>query len=178
MTMVKHPAPTPIGTQRWAAPETSTALTLTRPAAPGGEYLTLRIGGEEYAIGILNVQEIRRFERPTRIPAAPAHTLGILNLRGVIVPVIDGRARLGCPTETSDATVTIVLNVGHRTIGLVVDAVADVRLLAREDIHPAPEMCSAITANYIQGVATAQEADQPARTLLLLDVPSVVSTTH
>ncbi len=173
---MKHPAPTPIGTQRWAAPE-PTALTLALPAAPSGEYLTLRIGGEEYAIGILNVQEIRRYERPTRIPAAPAHTLGVLNLRGVIVPIIDGRSKLGCPAGTDNSTVTIILNLDLRTVGLVVDAVADVRLLSADEIHAAPEMCSAIAANYVMGVATLQDAD-PARTLLLLDVQSVVSVTH
>ncbi|WP_128003730.1 chemotaxis protein CheW, partial [Piscinibacter defluvii] len=109
----------------------------------GGEFLTFRLGDEEYGIDILRVQEIRSYEQPTRIANAPAFVKGVVNLRGVIVPVVDLRMKLGCPSaEYNTFTVVIVLNVRNRVVGAVVDSVSDVLELPPEAIKPAPEMAS------------------------------------
>ena len=96
-------------------------------AAVGGEFLTFRLGEEEYGIDILKVQEIRSYEQPTRIANAPQFVKGVVNLRGVIVPIVDLRLKLGCKEADFNAfTVVIVLNVKGRVIGAVVDSVSDV----------------------------------------------------
>src|SRR5262245_49615412 len=108
-------------------------------AARAGEYLTFKLGGEEYGIDILRVQEIRSYEQPTRIANAPAYLKGVVNLRGVIVPIVDLRVRLGCAqAEYNHFTVVIVLNVKGRVVGAVVDSVSDVLELNGEQIRPAP----------------------------------------
>src|SRR6476661_9217520 len=91
-------------------------------AAKAGEYLTYRLGAEEYGVDIQKVQEIRSCETPTRIPGAPAYVKGVVNLRGVIVPIVDLRLKLGCAqAEYTDFTVVIVLAVAGRVLGVVVD---------------------------------------------------------
>jgi purine-binding chemotaxis protein CheW len=92
------------------------------------------------------VQEIRSYEPPTRIANAPSFIKGVVNLRGVIVPIIDLRLKLGCDTaEYNGFTVVIVLNVRGRVVGAVVDSVSDVLELTREQIKPAPELNSRST---------------------------------
>jgi purine-binding chemotaxis protein CheW len=94
-------------------------------AQASGEFLTFRLGAEEYGIDILKVQEIRSYEQPTRIANAPAFIKGVVNLRGVIVPIVDLRLKLGCDTaEYNSFTVVIVLNVKGRVVGAVVDSVS------------------------------------------------------
>ena len=117
--------------------EGNLALKAHGPAS--GEYLTFRLGAEEYGIDILKVQEIRSYEPPTRIANAPEFIKGVVNLRGVIVPIVDLRLKLGCPTaEYNSFTVVIVLNVRNRVVGAVVDSVSDVLELNRDAIRPAP----------------------------------------
>ena len=104
--------------------------------AAHGEYLTFRLGAEEYGIDILRVQEIRSYEAPTRIANAPAFLKGVVNLRGVIVPIVDLRLKLGCDSaEYNHFTVVIVLNVRGRVVGAVVDSVSDVLELAGAQRH-------------------------------------------
>src|ERR1700709_434713 len=96
-------------------------------AMMGGEFLTFRLGAEEYGIDILKVQEIRSYEQPTRIANSPSFIKGVVNLRGVIVPIVDLRLKLGCTSaEYNSFTVAIVLNVKGRVVGIVVDSVSDV----------------------------------------------------
>lgn len=137
------------------------------------EYLTFRLGAEEYGIDILRVQEIRSYEKPTRIANAPAHILGVVNLRGVIVPVIDLRIKLGCArVEYDDLTVVIVLNLKGRVIGVVVDSVSDVLELARDAIRAAPEVTStSVDTAFITGIASVGE-----RMLILMDIEALVSS--
>ncbi len=137
-------------------------------AAPR-EVLTCRLGAEAYAIDILAVQEIRRQEPATRIANAPAHVLGVMNLRGVIVPIVDLRRQLGLPAENGSNTVTIVVNVGHRTVGLVVDAVSDVVALGAEQIQPRPSLGRQVAADFIVGLAQVEGAEGQ-RLLLLVDL--------
>ncbi|MEO6279304.1 chemotaxis protein CheW [Roseateles sp.] len=142
-------------------------------AAPtGGEYLTFRIGAEEYGIDILKVQEIRSYEAPTRIANAAAYIKGVVNLRGVIVPIVDLRLNLGCETVTyDDLTVVIILNVCDRVVGAVVDSVSDVLELTGDVIRPAPEMSSAVATRFITGIASVQQ-----RMLVLLNIEALMSS--
>jgi purine-binding chemotaxis protein CheW len=138
----------------------------------GGEFLTFRLGAEEYGIDILKVQEIRSYEPPTRIANAPAFIKGVVNLRGVIVPIVDLRLRLACESaEYSALTVVIVLNVKGRVVGAVVDSVSDVLELAKDAIRPAPEMASAVDASFITGIGSVGE-----RMLILMDIEGLMAS--
>ena len=146
------------------------------PAAEGGEFLTFRLGAEEYGIDILRVQEIRSYEQPTRIANAPHFIKGVVNLRGVIVPIIDLRLKLGCETAEYNAfTVVIVLNVRGRVVGAVVDSVSDVLELSRDHIKPAPELQSNVEANFITGIGSIKSGDVE-RMLILMDIEGLMSS--
>ena len=146
----------------------------------GGEFLTFRLGAEEYGIDILRVQEIRSYEQPTRIANAPSFIKGVVNLRGVIVPIIDLRLKLGCDkAEYNDFTVVIVLNVKGRVIGAVVDSVSDVLELTRDNIKPAPELNSAVDSSFITGIGTVRQGngdDASERMLVLMDIEGLMSS--
>jgi len=138
----------------------------------GGEFLTFRLGVEEYGIDILKVQEIRSYEQPTRIANAPPFIKGVVNLRGVIVPIVDLRLRLGCENaEYSTLTVVIVLNVKGRVVGAVVDSVSDVLELSMDAIKPAPEMAAAVDASFITGIGSVGE-----RMLILMDIEGLMAS--
>ena len=142
----------------------------------GGEFLTFRLGEEEYGIDILRVQEIRSYEQPTRIANAPAFIKGVVNLRGVIVPIVDLRMKLGCDSaEYNTFTVVIVLNVKGRVVGAVVDSVSDVLELSRDTIKPAPEMSSAVDAGFITGIGAVKNGDTE-RMLILMDIESLMAS--
>jgi purine-binding chemotaxis protein CheW len=143
-------------------------------AGAAREYLTFRLGAEEYAIDILRVQEIRGYEPPTRIADAPARVKGVVNLRGEIVPIVDLRLHLGVEPRFDSTTVTIVLNVGRRTIGAVVDSVSDVTRLADEDIRPAPDFAGGADAPQITGLGSLKQGDLE-RMLILLDVEQLMA---
>jgi purine-binding chemotaxis protein CheW len=139
-------------------------------AALPGEYLTFRLGSEHYGVDILQVQEIRSNESCTRIVDAPAHVRGVINLRGVIVPVVDLRMKFDREPQGDESTaVTIVVNVGGRTVGMVVDAVNDVADLTAQQMLPAPQFADAIDTRSIRGLASVHVGDT-ARTLILLDI--------
>jgi purine-binding chemotaxis protein CheW len=137
------------------------------------EYLTFRLGAEEYGIDILRVQEIRSFEEPTRIANSPPHIKGVVNLRGVIVPVVDLRIKLNCEkVEYNSFTVVIVLNVKGRVVGAVVDSVSDVLELPHSEIRPAPDMASgSVDTAFITGIASVGE-----RMLILMDIELLMSS--
>ena len=144
--------------------------------AQGGEFLTFRLGAEEYGIDILRVQEIRSYEQPTRIANAPAFIKGVVNLRGVIVPIIDLRLKLGCDTaEYNTFTVVVVLNVRGRVVGAVVDSVSDVLELGKDHIKPAPELNSSVDANFITGIGTIKSGEAE-RMLILMDIEGLMSS--
>ncbi len=150
-----------------------------REAHSGGEFLTFRLGAEEYGIDILRVQEIRSYEPPTRIANAPSFLKGVVNLRGVIVPIVDLRLKLGCDSaEYNGFTVVIVLNVRGRVVGAVVDSVSDVLELGKEQIRPAPELSSSIDADFITGIGTVKNGDgekSTERMLILMDIEALMS---
>ena len=140
--------------------------------AAASEFLTFRLGAEEYGIDILRVQEIRSYEAPTRIANAPSFIKGVVNLRGVIVPVVDLRLKLNCASaEYNDFTVVIVLNVRGRVVGAVVDSVSDVLELNREQINAAPEMNTSMDTSFVTGIASVGE-----RMLILMDIEALMSS--
>jgi len=138
---------------------------------PVKEYLAFVLDAEHYAIDILRVQEIRGYGRVTHIANAPAHIKGVVNLRGVIVPIFDMRVRFGNPNPTyNEQTIVIVLNVLGRVIGVVVDAVSDVVQISDEEIMPSPQLGVAAMTEHIVGVASRDE-----RMLMMLDIEQVLS---
>ena len=138
---------------------------------PGREYLSFRLGAEEYGIDILKVQEIRSYEPPTRIANAPSFLKGVINLRGVIVPVVDLRVKFGCDAQITPITAVIVLAVKGRVIGAVVDSVSDVLDLPHEAIKPAPSMGAVVDTSHLIGIATVAE-----RMLILMDIESLMTS--
>lgn len=139
------------------------------------EFLSFRIGGEEYGIDILSVQEIRGFEQPTRMVGAPAHVLGVRNLRGIMVPIIDLRMKLAMAEARYDElTVTVILNVGQRVLGVVVDAVNDVLELTSEQIKPAPQFRGYVDAESVTGIASLEHGESE-RMVILLDIARLMT---
>lgn len=139
-----------------------------------GEFLTFTLGSEEYAIDILKVQEIRGYDAVTRIAGAPEFIKGVINLRGIIVPIVDLRIKFQAGAAAfTPFTVVIILNIGSRVVGAVVDGVSDVLTLAPEQIRPAPEFASAIRTEYILGLASVNE-----RMLIILDIERLMSASE
>lgn len=140
-------------------------------ATVAGEYLTFRLGQEEYGIDILKVQEIRGYEQPTRIAHAPHFLKGVVNLRGTIVPIVDMRLKFNCSqAEYNSFTVVIILHLRARIVGIVVDSVSDVLQLQADQIRPAPEVETSVDANCIVGLGALSE-----RMLILLDIERLMS---
>ncbi|HYF59750.1 MAG TPA: chemotaxis protein CheW [Burkholderiaceae bacterium] len=141
------------------------------PAVRPREYLTFRLGDEEYGIDILKVQEIRGYEQPTRIANTPAFIKGVVNLRGVIVPIVDLRLKFNLGSaEYNDFTVVIILNLGARVVGIVVDSVSDVMELSPEQIREAPEINSTVDSGFITGLGTLND-----RMLILIEIERLMS---
>ena len=135
------------------------------------EVLVFVLGGEEYAVDILKVQEIRGYDKVTPIPKAPAFLKGIVNLRGTIVPVIDLRVKFGLDDPKYDSTtVMIVLRIGARVIGVVVDGVSDTLGISAQDVKPAPSMGALVDTSYLAGLVAKE-----GRMILLLDIERFLS---
>jgi purine-binding chemotaxis protein CheW len=142
--------------------------------AKSGQYLTLRLGTEEYAIEILCVQEIRSYEEPTKMVNSPNFVKGVINLRGVIVPVVDLRIKLNiAKAEFNHSTVVIILNVGGMVVGAVVDGVSDVVTIDAKIIKPAPQFESNIDACFIVGMAQLGK-----RMLIVMNIQTLMSQTE
>ena len=146
-------------------------------AAAEGEYLSFRLGAEEYGIDILRVQEIRGFEQPTRLAGAPESMCGVLNLRGAIVPIVDLRIHFGIQAHHDALTVTVVLNMSGQTVGVVVDSVSDVIAFSRDQIRPVPAFNGTIDTGHITGIATLRQGES-SRMLILVDIEQLVVKTH
>ena len=147
-------------------------LTSDSQALNISEFLAFKLGAEEYGIDILRVQEIRSFERPTRMANAPEHILGVVNLRGVIVPIVDMRIQFNLSPVNYDAfTVVIVLNIGSRVMGMVVDGVSDVITLTPEQLRPVPDFSSTIGTDHLMAIGSLQD-----RMLILIDIEKLMSS--
>ena len=139
-------------------------------AVPVLQQLTFDLAGEEYGVEILAVREIRGWSRVTRIPQTPAYLLGVLNLRGAIVPIMDLRLRFGLERESyGDNTVVIIVALGERLFGIVVDAVSDVIDIDPASVKPVPDMGAVVDTRYLKGLATHVE-----RMVMLLDVEKLM----
>jgi len=141
------------------------------------QYLTFMLAGEEYGIDILRVQEIRGWSGATPIPNMPDFILGVMNLRGTVVPVIDLRKHLKLESiPFGKTTVVIVVRIkdeeehSERTMGIVVDAVSEVHNIASSDMKPAPEFGSALNTDAIKGLATSDE-----RMLIILEIDQLMN---
>ncbi|MFA9216650.1 MAG: chemotaxis protein CheW [Sphingomonadaceae bacterium] len=138
----------------------------------GHEYLAFTLGSEEYGIDILKVQEIRGYEAVTRIANAPEFIKGVINLRGIIIPVVDMRIKFQLGEPVYDQfTVVIILNIGGRVVGMVVDSVSDVTTLTPDQVKPAPEMGTAFSTDYMIGLGTIDE-----RMLILVNIDKLMSS--
>jgi purine-binding chemotaxis protein CheW len=146
----------------------------------GSQYLTFKLAGEYYGVGILQVQEIRGWEAATRLPNTPPHLKGVVNLRGNIVPVYDLRSWFGMPAaEYTKETVVIIVRVGHegerRSMGMVVDEVSDVLVAKDDQVSATPSFNAAVPTEFLQGLVS--DGDDM---VMLLDLNSLAgsSATH
>ncbi len=151
------------------ATESNTASTNT---AAGGEFLTFTLGAEEYGMDILKVQEIRGYDAVTAIANTPPFIKGVINLRGIIVPIVDLRIKFNLGKVDYDQfTVVIILNLGTRVVGVVVDSVSDVLTLVHEQIKAAPTLSTSLDTRYIMGLGTVDQ-----RMLILVDIEKLMSS--
>ena len=138
----------------------------------GQEFLVFTLGDEEYGIDILKVQEIRGYDQVTRIANTPEFIKGVTNLRGVIVPIVDLRVKFSQgDVEYNDNTVVIVLNLGQRVVGIVVDGVSDVLSLTSDQIRPAPEFAVTLSTEYLTGLGALGE-----RMLILVNIEKLLNS--
>lgn len=158
--------------------ETATAVDKSAPATAAAlslnvtEFLAYRLGKEEYGIDIQKVQELRGYDAVTAIANAPAHIKGVVNLRGIIVPIIDMRIKFNLGTPVYDQfTVVIILNLAGRIVGMVVDSVSDVITLDASQVRPAPAMGSNIETDYLLGMGTIDD-----RMLILVDIDRLMAS--
>ena len=142
----------------------------TQAAASADEFLSFTLGEEHYGVDILKVQEIRGYDSVTRLPDAPDYIKGVINLRGVIVPIVDLRIKFRHPAEYGAFTVVVILNILKRVIGVVVDGVSDVVVLSPEQIRPAPDFSAQIDTRYIRGLAS-----HDGRMLIVADIQKLMS---
>ncbi len=137
----------------------------------GGKYLTFTLGEEEYGLEILKVREIIGAMDVTAVPRTPNFIKGVINLRGMVIPVMDLRLKFGMPeAERTEETCIIVVTVGNVDMGIVVDKVQEVLDIATSDIEDAPEFGSEVNTEYILGMGKAES-----RVTILLDIGKVVS---
>jgi purine-binding chemotaxis protein CheW len=147
-----------------------TTTTSSTPA--GGEFLTFTLGAEEYGMDILKVQEIRGYDAVTAIANTPAFIKGVINLRGIIVPIVDLRIKFNLGKIDYDQfTVVIILNLGTRVVGVVVDSVSDVLTLTPEQIKAAPTLSTTLDTRYIIGLGTIEQ-----RMLILVDIEKLMTS--
>lgn len=133
------------------------------------EFLTFRLGQEEYAIDILQVREIRAQEPVTRIADAAEFVMGVINLRGTIVPILDLRIKFNLPRSNDASTVVIILSIDERLTGVVVDAVSDVVSLLAEQIRPTPSLDGSNGSAFIRGIAPVE-----GRMLIVADIAALL----
>lgn len=152
--------------------------TMSQPLADGRladeslQLVTFEVAGEEFAVDILAVHEINRMMELTRVPQAPKEIEGVINLRGKIIPVMDLRKRFGLPPRARDEqTRIIVVEVGGRVIGFIVDRVRQVLPISRSIVEPAPDMVATIDSQFISGVGKL-----PDRLLILLDLTRLLNS--
>jgi purine-binding chemotaxis protein CheW len=145
-----------------------------KPSGETRQFLTFAVSGEEYGVDIMTVREIKGWTEATRLPNSPDYMRGVMNLRGVIVPIFDLRIRFGKDaSEVSGKNVIIILAVEDRNIGILVDAVSDILTVDSTAIKPAPEMDVKVDEYYISGLISLEE-----RMVVLLEVSHLFDHEH
>lgn len=136
------------------------------------QFLTFTLRGQEFGIEILRVQEIKNYGRVTPIPNSPKNVLGVMNLRGTVIPIVDLRSTFGMgQAEFDQFTVIIVVNVDGKILGLVVDAVSDVLDVPASDIEVPPALAGADGCCVIQGMAKSED-----RLISLIDIGALTAS--
>ena len=137
----------------------------------GNQFVTFMLAGEEYGVDIMRVQEIIGYCRFTKIPNVADFIKGVLNLRGTVVPVVDLRIKFGMDEKEYDKyTVIMIVEVAGRVMGIIVDSVSDVVMLADEDIQPTPKFSTKIKTDFINGMGKQED-----KFIILLDIDKVLS---
>ena len=155
------------GTETPVADEVSQ---MTDLSTDGSQFLTFTLQDEEFGIEILRVQEIKGLSRITPIPNMPPYIRGVMNLRGTVVPIIDLRAKFSMPeAEYNQFTVIIVVTIGEKVMGLVVDAVSDVLNVGEDKIESAPDLGVEADTSFMTGIAKSGE-----RLITLLNMDELV----
>ena len=134
------------------------------------QYVTFTLGSVDYGIEILSVQEFKGYSAVTPVPNMPSHVRGVMNLRGIIIPVFDLRVRFGLPAPLDELSVIVVAVVENRTVGLVVDTVSDVIDISPGDIQETPEFSGRVPTAFLRGLAKTGE-----RLVILLNLKHLVS---
>lgn len=138
----------------------------------GDQYVILSLENEEYAVEVQNVQEIIGYQGFTKVPNVPPFVKGVLNLRGLAVPVVDLRRKLNIePKEYDNLTAILIIEVQERVVGIIVDGVSDVANLNPEDIQDTPDFSSGIHVDFIKGIGRKDE-----RLLIILDIDGILSS--
>lgn len=142
-------------------------------AEDGNQYLTFQLAEEQFGIDILRVQEIKGLAHLTQIPNVPPYIRGVMNLRGTVVPVVDLRHRFDMPAAVyNQFTVIIIVTVGHKVMGLVVDAVSDVLNVGDREMEKLPDLGGGIDTTFISGMAKFED-----RLITLLDIDRLLGST-
>jgi len=135
------------------------------------QWVTFRLGNETYGINVLEVREVLRVSDITPVPGVPAYVLGIINLRGNVVTVLDTRQRFGLEAKGRDElSRVVIIEINEQVVGLLVDSVAEVVYLRASEVEPAPNVGSEETAKYIQGVHSRDN-----ELLILIDVGRLIA---
>ncbi len=151
--------------------QTDTAVKGNEMLEGGRQFLTFQLGEEQFGIDILRVQEIKGLAHLTQIPNVPSYIKGVMNLRGTVVPVIDLRSRFSMENVGyNQFTVIIIVNVGSRIMGLVVDAVSDVLNVSRDGVEELPELGNGIDTTFVAGMARSGE-----QLITLLDIDNLLT---
>ncbi len=130
------------------------------------QFLTFTLGAEEYGVDIMMVREVKGWTETTRLPNTPEYIRGVLNLRGIIIPIFDLRARFTGQLTNPDAkNVVVILAVGDRTIGILADTVSDILTVGSDEIKPAPETDNAVDKHFVSGLIAVE-----GRMVVLLDI--------
>jgi purine-binding chemotaxis protein CheW len=157
---------TPSGLPTWNLPAPAGRTDVVEAGAEDEQFIAFRIGDEEYGVDILSVREIKGWSDVTKLPNMPEFVLGVLNLRGIILPVFDLRCRFGMGrTQPDGRHVVIIVNSGDKLIGILVDQVAEILTLSAGDVRSVPEMRFTIDQAFLSGLATVDE-----RMVALVDV--------
>lgn len=138
------------------------------------ELLSFRLGEQEYCLDIMSVREIRGWTSATPLPHAPRHVKGVINLRGIVLPVVDLSVRLGMdPVDSSEHNVIIVVQDEGRTCGLLVSAVSDILTIDASDHQPLPELARDPNMNFLRALTLVDD-----RLIRILDLASVLPSDH